>query len=83
MVWCRCFVLVIEVEQVKLCLRLVMDHTSVLCSRFPPGAEEPPCFVTLIRQSVSSPILLSGIFPGRRGVLDKSKVMKEGEELAA
>lgn len=65
-VWCWRFVPVIKDEQVKLCLRLVMDRISLLFSRSPPGAEEPPFSVTLIRQSVSSPILFSGIFPGSR-----------------
>lgn len=47
--WRRHFVTVIKVEQVMLYLSLVMDHIFVLFSNSLPGAEEPPCSVTLIR----------------------------------
>lgn len=45
---CWHFVTVIEVEQVMLYLSLVMDHIFMLFSNSLPGAEEPPCAVTLI-----------------------------------
>lgn len=57
--WCWHFVTVIRVEQVMLYLSLVMDHIIVLFSNSLPGAEEPPCSVTLIRWSKSPPILFS------------------------
>lgn len=57
--WCQHFVTVIRVEQVMLYLSLAMDHIIVLFSNSLPGAEEPPCSVTLIRWSKSSPISFS------------------------
>lgn len=61
-------------------LRLVMDHIFVLCSNSLSDAEEPPCSVTLIRWSKSSPISFYLDLYGEESRWWDDKELEEEEE---
>lgn len=61
-------------------LRLVMDHIFVLCSNSLSDAEEPPCSVTLIRRSKSSPISFYLDLYGEESRWWDDKELEEEEE---